>query len=85
MCVLEGRRDRIKARARALSLRSLLLILAAEEASNVAARTLCALADLAGASLSTGAHGTGVAAAVVLAASLGAVDALLGDVVTDWL
>ena len=84
MCVLQGRRDRVRSRARALSQRSL-LILAAEEASNVAARTLCALADLAGASLSIGAHSTGVAAAVVLAASLGAVDALLGDVVTDWL
>lgn len=84
MCVLQGRRDRVRSRARALSQRSL-LILAAEEASNVAARTLRALTDLAGASLSTGAHGTGVAAAVVLAASLGAVDALLGDVITDWL
>jgi hypothetical protein len=64
---------------------SLLLLLAAEEASNVAACTLCALGDLAGTSLSTVAHGAGVAAVVALASSLGAVDAFFGDVVADGL
>jgi hypothetical protein len=64
---------------------SLLLLLAAEEASHVAACTLCALGDLAGTGLSTGAQGTGVAAVVALASSLGAIDAFFGDVVTDGL
>lgn len=63
----------------------LLLLLAAEEASHVAACTLCALGDLAGTGLGTVTHGTGVAAAVVLASSLSAVDTLLGDLVADGL
>lgn len=63
----------------------LLLLLAAEEAADVAACALCALSDLAGTGLSIVADGASVAAAVVLASSLGAVDALLGDLVADGL